>query len=171
MSSRREVNKLFGDAYGVSLHVVCWPVVYPSRSPDRAFRSLMYGLSFRMRSIRCFWSGKMSYSFRFSSDVSPADRWEGGAGEGDGERRGGCHSGGPECGQCACLVGWAIKEGVGQGVEAEVGGVDRTAWTYTGCCWEDGRESGGLRSGGVAVALLRKMRDEETIVIESKCDG
>lgn len=74
--------------------------VYPSNSPDRAFRSLMYGLSLRMRSIRCFWSGKMSYSFRFSSDVSPVDRWGGGEGEGDGERRGGCHSGGPEWGQC-----------------------------------------------------------------------
>lgn len=35
-------------------------LVHPSSSPDRAFRSLMYGLSLRMRSIRCFWSGKMS---------------------------------------------------------------------------------------------------------------
>lgn len=83
-------------------------VLYPSSSPDRAFRSLMYGLSLRMRSILCFWSGKMSYSFLFSSDVSPGDRWGGGEGDGEGERRGGCHSGGPEWGQWA--VGCGIRE-------------------------------------------------------------
>lgn len=83
-------------------------VLYPSSNPERAFRSLMYGLSLRMRSIRCFWSGKMSYSFLFSSDVSPGDRWGGGEGEGEGERRGGCHSGGPEWGQCAVV--WAVRE-------------------------------------------------------------
>lgn len=80
---------------------VCVGGVHPSSSPDSAFRSLMYGLSLRIRSIRCFWSGKMSYSFLFSSDVSPAVRCGGGEGEGEGEgeRRGGCHCGGPEWGQ------------------------------------------------------------------------
>lgn len=69
----------------------------------------------------------MSYSFRFSSDVSPAERWAGGdgEGEGEGERRGGCHSGGPECGQWGCL----LEDEGGHGVEAEVGGADRRAWT------------------------------------------
>lgn len=113
--------------YTYILARVCVPVIHPSSSPDRAFRSLMYGLSLRMRSIRCFWSGKMSYSFRFSSDVSPAERWGGGEGEGEGERRGGCHSGGPEWGQC--VVGWGIREGGGRGVEAGVRGAECRAWT------------------------------------------
>lgn len=54
--------------------------------------------------MRCFWSGKMSYSFLLSSVVSKGDRC--GGGEGDG--RGRCQSGGPECGQCEGEGGCAV---------------------------------------------------------------
>lgn len=107
----------------------------------------MYGLSLRIRSIRCFCSGKISYSFLFSSNVSPGDRCGGGEGDGEGERRGGCHSGGPECGQCA--VGWAVREA----------GL-RRVWTLTsGCCWDEARKSGGGNSGG---ETLLEREEEET---------
>ena len=65
--------------------------------------------------MRCFWSGKRSYSFLFSSDVAPGDRCGGGEGDGEGERRGGCHSGGPEWGQCA--AGCGVREVAVRGPE------------------------------------------------------
>jgi len=146
-----EINYVCADTYGF-LHMCCNVLRvcvcvcvcvcadrYPSSSPDRAFRSLMYGLSLRMRSIRCFWSGKMSYSFLFSSEVSPGARC--GGGEGEGERRGGCHSGGPEWDQCT--LGWGNMEGRGRGVGAEgrTGGPGRKL------------AAAGRRAGGLGVSV------------------
>lgn len=79
-------------------------VCQPSKRPDRAFRSLIYGLSLRIQSIRCFWSGKMSYNFLLSSVVSEGDR----CGGGEGDDRGRCQSGGPECGQREGEEGCAV---------------------------------------------------------------
>lgn len=85
----------------------------------------MYGLSLRIWSIRCFWSGKMSYKSFFSFVVSEGDLC--GGGEGDG--RGRCQSGGPECGQ------WDVEEG---------GGVACAAWVKT-----EGVARGSVLRGGV----------------------